>query len=202
MRVDALFWGLRRLSEACSQTLVYQVVLWMRWISSSLFVSVVPISIHHSSELLFPCKVQIMTFLWIKISYLCLLNNTQVLQWIIKHLSPTACALPPSLLALQSLLPWPPLNTLLCVHRILSAWKALLHPMPHVLDELLRLNPNVTFSMAIPPTLARRSPFPSTSPQHLHTVNQLLSSLRSITFCFMIPSVLVECELSNGSVVC
>lgn len=52
------------------------------------------------------------------------------------------CALPPSLLALQSLLPWPSLNTLLCVHRILSAWKALLHPSPHVLGELLRLNSN------------------------------------------------------------
>lgn len=159
------------------------------------------ISIHHSSELLFPCKVQIMTFPWIKISYLCLLNNTQVLQWVIRRLSPPACALPPSLLALQSLLPWPPLNTLLCVHRILSAWKALLHPRPHMLDELLRLNSNMTFSMAIPPTLARRSPSLSTSPQHLHTVNQLLSSLRSIAFCFMIPSVLVECELNNDNVV-
>lgn len=114
-----------------------------------------------------------------------------------KSLVTYCCALPPSLLALQSLLPWPSLNTLLCVHRILSAWEDLLHPSPHVLGELLRLNSNMTFSMAIPP----KTPFPSTSPQHLHTVNQLLSSLRSIAFCLMILSLLVECEFHNDSVV-
>ena len=65
-----------------------------------------------------------MAFPWMKFSYPCLLNNHQSLQWTTRHLWPSAChstascLLPPSLLALQPLLPWPSLNTF-CAHVIL-----------------------------------------------------------------------------------
>lgn len=165
-------------------------------------------SIHHSSELFSPYRVWIMEFPRIKISYPCLWNNTQALQWLIRRSSPSGChstvsCLLPFLPCSHSYpgLPWTRCSML--------SWfflpgRPFSTPGPTCevnLWDSVQASLALSFSVVIPPTLPKKNPFPSIFPQHLHTLHPLLSSLSGIAFCFVSASLLVECEFHNDSVV-